>query len=120
MTRADALRALIERVEAGETNTLTLDRLIIRAGGEAEWDVRCALGGSLNAVARLEAPLRERGWIGPFIAPPVHEGSRWHVEWVAPGRWETDGGGPDAFAPDEAPARLLAVLRVLLWEAEHG
>lgn len=113
MTRADALRALIERVKAGELAELPL----LRAAGVDMADADAARLGDLNAVARLEAPLKERGWVGPFIAPDL-DGEGIHVEWAAPD--EPDGDGPEALATTEALARLLAVLRALLWEAEHG
>lgn len=117
MTRADALRALISDVEATET---LHDRFLWPASPTHEFDarlywagdVRRSAEGSLDAVARLEAPLRERGW------------------WL---RVLHTVGGVDAFqklfgvydtqtvmarAPTEPRARLLAVLKAMLHEAE--
>ena len=104
MTRAEALTALLAAVEAGESNwpaevDLALGNHIIDRS-------LAAFHGSVDAVIRLEAPLRQRGWLlvvegngGDFfaeLAPP--DGSR-----KVSGR-----------ASSEAPARLIAVIRALL------
>lgn len=113
MGRADALRALIERVEARESEGL---RRICDAAGLDFFEVGAALnGGSLDAVARLEAPLRRRGW-----CLSIHDDGTGDNRWIVhsfppPRRRRTQ----TSRAPTEARARLLAYLRALLWEAEH-
>jgi hypothetical protein len=111
--RAEALRALIEKVEGGETNTLTLDRLLIRGCGEAEWYARCALGGSLDAVAALEAPLKLRGWLQGIENPSTLRAGSVSA-YLSDGFTSVVG-----YAPREVHARLLAALRCLLHEEEH-
>lgn len=112
-TRAEALRSLIERVEwHAEEGPVEPGRLIADAVGRASIaDVDAAVWmGSLDAVARLEAPLRERGWdrhvydqYGGFRA----------VMW----RRDDEGtASPIGTAPTEARARLLAVLKAMLFE----
>ena len=112
MTRADALRELIERVEAGKTALSLKDTIhVAQTIGASEWIVP-AFDGSLDAVARLEAPLRGRGWL-----VYCHE----RVD-----RWKSCLWQPEphaeaaATAPTEARARLLAVLKAMLHEEENG
>lgn len=105
--RSDALAALIERAEA--------DRLHGQDAFDLRWgafpdhgaDLLRAMEGSIDPIARIEAPLRARGW----------------HSWV-------EGNGDGAFyaelslagrkvfgrSTSEARARLLAVLRALLVE----
>ncbi len=111
MTRADALRELVERMdEDGPINHAGWFRTV-DAGALPYPDFADAYCGSLDAVARLEAPLRERGWTGPSItAPPTT-----YAYWLMPkGQGSTCGS-----APSEPRARLLAVLNALLHEEDH-
>lgn len=109
MNRAEALAALIERVEAGE-----------RPNGQ--WDEvprafpnihdRFALDDAYrfdrrDAVATLEAPLRARGW---FSSVEGNGGGQFYAELSLSGRTVFGRAG------SEARARLLAVLRALLLE----
>lgn len=103
--RADALAALIERVEAGALS-IPMPTAWADAGAPAGFfpalDVEL-----LDEVARLEAPLRARGWTS------VVEGDgHWRAALTPP------GAGRDAVgrADGEARARLLAVLRALQLE----
>lgn len=112
MTRADALAELIDRVDASAT--LPVD-VFEAAGVDPRALGDCYLRGSLDAVARLEAPLRERDWTGPLIHPPEDEDPCWEASWVSEHNQDIE-----ARAYSEARARLLAVLRALLHEATHG
>jgi hypothetical protein len=118
VTRAEALRALIERVEAGDFIPHGLGRSILDTH-----NIGLAFRGSLDAVARLEAPLRERGWRFILSHRGQEDDYRWKVNLYAVSGAKTRGV-PDlveaqAEAPTEPRARLLAVLRALAWEAEQ-
>ena len=117
LTRAEALAELIRRVEAGEwPDASEIVLTFWGAGGNDALSLftgcRDAFNGSLDAVARLEAPLRERDWSGPLIHPPEAEDPCWEALWVSEHNQEVE-----ARAYSEAPARLLAVLRALHQEA---
>ena len=104
MTRAEALTALLAAVEAGESDWPAEINGVL---GEMTNRAFAAFHGSVDAVIRLEAPLRQRGWLlfvegnssGDFLAE------------LAP-----PDGGRKVFgrASSEAPARLIAVIRALL------
>lgn len=116
MTRAEALRAVIAHAEGAEdapTSETIRAAFGRRDAPHLYWNVMN--NGDLNAVARFEEPIRQRGWVGPFITPaPDLVGVQ--VEW---GRVASvDLEGPNAAAPTETRARLLAVLSVLLHEEE--
>ena len=125
MTRVEALTALIERVENislheqphGGMPMATACYLFFEGGFKTrQWsDAAClsAYHGSLDAVARLEAPLRERGHAGPFITPELGGGI--HVGWGEP--FALDADHFEAIATTEARARLLAVLKAMVHEA---
>jgi hypothetical protein len=109
VTRADALQALIDKVaedKGSPSSAATRQALGRKDATHLFWDV--LNNGSLNAVARLEAPLRERGWNITL--------------WNADGEWFVKHTTPTDFAVAKAPteprARLLAVLRALAWEAK--
>ena len=117
--RAEALRALVERVEGptrpGQFAPWIGNELIAQldAARLHRQDMVAAQGGSLDAVARLEAPLIERGWRlhvkkgdGRAARARLFKNDREHRSY-----W---------FAPTEARARLLAVLKALLWEEERA
>jgi len=125
MSRAEALRDLLAHGEAGrfpEPAQVPLDLWVWPSEGFMGHAVD-AFDGSLDAVARLEAPLRERGWRLPVLSPPERQNGgnpHWMVRMSAP--W-IPGGRPRKFAvnaPTEARTRLLAVLRALLHEAEQA
>lgn len=108
MTRQEALKDIIVRVQEGEDWSrripfpyLSADNLIL--AGHRDND--------LNAIARLEAPLRERGWHGPHLVPG------WCVRWWVP---DAPPYKPPAVevedAPTEARARLLGALNAMLHE----
>ena len=105
MMRGEALTALLAAVEAGESNWppeigLALgDHVIDRS--------HAALHGSVDAVIRLEAPLRQRGWL---LAVEGNGSGDFFAELAPP-----DGGRQvSGRASSEAPARLMAVIRALL------
>lgn len=113
MTRAEALAALIVVVECNG----------IPGGWECEVarislkDVAAVtIDDSLDAVARLEAALLERGWRGPHLEAPCEVWPTWCAHWTVrgpDGLWRLS---ERAEAPSEARARLLAVLRALAAE----
>jgi hypothetical protein len=114
-SRAELLRSLIERVETGvgfptaATIRLGLGR---KDGPHLFWE--SVTQDSLNAVRRLEAPLRERGWWLPLVVPPGN-GREWSVSAALnPPGAVTEGNE----APTEARARLLAALKAMLHEEE--
>lgn len=115
MTRADALRTLIERVEAGrEWSAFLVGRAMGNASIADFADAH--VHRSLDAVARLEAGLRERGW-WPRVR--LYQEFMHHPEHYC-AEWESLAYRIEGRAPTEARARLLAVLKALAWEAEHG
>lgn len=115
MTRAEALAACIALVEAGQPEVewpASLDTPLGRDAVDRFYDA--FVYGHLDEVADLEAPLRDRGWRGPWTYPCVENGSG--AAWDRGGSMEEPVIGE---APSEARARLLAVLRALLSEASQ-
>lgn len=121
MTRAEALRELVAVIERDGRPE---PRLIIKCLPDGlsyihkeVWLIHFAnaCGDDLNAVASLEAPLRERGWVSDGFGPDEGE-PFWQARLTL-----TVGAAEEAcaIAPTEPRARLLAVLRALLWEAEN-
>lgn len=110
--RAEALAELIERVEAGEPPDIPTAAALLLAPPRT---VSQAIYGAVDAVARLEAPLRERGWDSQCRSP-YGMAPGWCARW-----WAPDENTPDVvvFAPTEARARLIAVLKALHWEETH-
>ncbi len=104
-TRAGALRAVIAAVEANAA----MDHDALNASG-ADYDLvfEAFIEGTLDAVARLEAPLRGRWrWLKVLAGPDGVEVSLWG-----------HGAGVEVSAPTEARARLLAVLSAVLHDEE--
>lgn len=117
--RVGALRALIDRVEAGEPAQAHW-RGMCEAASIAPSSLGSALMGSLDAVARLEEPLRGDGWLGPDVRAPTRASGTWHVAYQK----RLGGKGGWHFiveeAAPEAHARLLGVLRAHLRAEEHS
>lgn len=112
MSRADALKALVARLEAESPVSLLLANRA-KLADAAFW---AAYEGSLDAVASLEAPLRARGWT--WDRHDNGAGAGFTVLGWSPR--DTAFFDPvSAEAPTEPRARLLAVLRALLHEQEH-
>ena len=117
LSRVDAVADLIRRVKAGDVDhpAGSLNPYIDAGFSvDAAYSVQPAMAGSLDAVARLEAPLTRRGMMGPdVLSPREHTAGLWQAEWLPVGAkaWI------HAEAPTEARARLLAVLRALHFEA---
>jgi hypothetical protein len=116
MGRVEAFRECIEQVEA-DYHFSWADPKVIGWLGDIAVDVSQAFGGSLDAAARLEAPLQGRGWSWSISSPfglnqwavAVYEDGCDH--WHEPPRITVS-------AATEPRARLLAALRALLHEAE--
>ncbi len=121
MSRADELRALIAMVEAGtvpdHSDFIAVFPVESAYGRNPFHDAWDACRGDLNAVARLEPSLRERGQAGPFVSLD-ETGKVWTAGWMVTKEDDlgTEWADLDAHAPTEAPARLLGVLNVLLFE----
>lgn len=103
MTRLEALTALLAAVEAGESDWPPEINGVLGTMTDRAF---AAFHGSVDAVIRLEAPLRQRGWL-LFVEG---RGSDFFAELAPP-----DGGRKvSGRASSEATARLIAVVRALL------
>lgn len=108
--RLTALRELERRVEAGEEphhHRTHLSDLSLA-------DVFAAHAVSLDAVARLEAPLRERGWESGSFSPRP-DAPHWCAALIPPAESAVING----YAATESRARLLAVIRAEIYDEEH-
>jgi hypothetical protein len=107
MSRADALRALIAKVEAGHVNPYEFGPWERVLGYELSSSQEVArFTGSLDAVARLEAPRKATpGWSLRVVATESGVTASWHFHMVEQSRGE---------ATDEARARLLNELKAKL------
>lgn len=103
MTRLEALQALLAAVEAGESNWPP--EIDLALGSHIIDRSLAALQGSVDAVVRLEAPLRQRGWLLVVEA----NGGDFTAELAPPGGRKVSGR-----ASSEASARLIAVICALL------
>ena len=105
MTRGEALTALLAAVEAGESNWPTEINLAL--GNHIIDRASAAFHGSVDAVIRLEAPLRQRGWLLVVEGAGTDD---FFAELAPP-----DGGRKvSGRASSEGPARLIALIRALL------
>lgn len=123
MDRANALRDLIACIETGvrEPEPAVVIRCIPAELDYVRKELWCiryasAVGGSLDAVAHLEAPLRERGWCGPFTGQN-ERGVAWS-EWWSPEPESARLGSE--IKGTEPRARLLAVLQAMLHEEQFA
>jgi len=115
LRRTDALHELIDRVESAPT-TYPPHWLVECAGVNTQWLAWTIENGDLNAVSWIEAPLRDRGWLGPSIVPLPIGGFRvWHSRPGIP-----MAQIPQAAVATEHTSRLLAALKALLWEDESN